>query len=48
MNNYKDSLIYFDKALKMNPKNDNNYINKALALNGLGKYNQAISYLIKP
>ena len=40
---YKEALEYFNQAVKLTPKNGVIYFNKGIALDKLGKYQEAIS-----
>ena len=42
-----DAIKYFDKAIKLNPKNSLVYTYKANSLNKLEKYKKAIKYYNK-
>ena len=41
------AIIYYDKALAINPKYENALYNKGLAFDNLGNYNEAIKYYDK-
>ena len=44
---FNESIVYFDKALAINPKSLENLDNKGDALLNLGKYKEAIAYFDK-
>jgi len=48
LGNYRQAILYLDKALAINPKFEEALDDKAEALNHLGNYTQAILYLDKP
>src|SRR2546425_6155618 len=41
---YEDAIIYYDRALQINPTDLKVLYNKALSLESLGKYDKAIGY----
>src|SRR5215469_4570225 len=47
LGNFNESIVYFDKALAINPKSLENLDNKGDALLNLGKYKEAIAYFDK-
>ena len=47
LGNYTQAIMYFDKALAIDPKNVAALTNKGNALGGLGNYTQAITYYDK-
>jgi tetratricopeptide (TPR) repeat protein len=44
---YEESIVWFDKALAIEPKNSEALYNKAVALSDLGKHEEAITYFDK-
>jgi tetratricopeptide (TPR) repeat protein len=47
LNNYKDALADFNKAIEIDPANKNAYNNRGLVLYSLGQYLAAIKYFKK-
>jgi tetratricopeptide (TPR) repeat protein len=47
MGEYNESIVYFDKALAIDPDNTSALNNKGLALAKLGEYNESIAYFDK-
>ena len=41
------TILYYDKALAINPKDETTLYNKGLALENLGNYTEAIKYFDK-
>jgi tetratricopeptide (TPR) repeat protein len=40
---YNDQILAFDRAIEIEPKNDEAWFNKGFALGGIGKYDEAIA-----